>query len=1078
MTLGGRGSATSRVPDATLRARRAGVPSRSDGHGAWRDLRELRDRERARPEVLRRVRDAARWPAARPAAPPTRPAPSSAASAARPWPAGRATGAGAGTVRRRRRRPQPSPAPVAERRLVSVLFADLVGFTPFAEERDAEETRELLTRYFDLARDVIEPLRRHGREVHRRRGHGRLGRADRPRGRRRAGRPGRRSSWSTRSRGLGPGIEARAGVLTGEAAVTIGATNQGMVAGDLVNTASRLQSVGAARAPSWSARRPSARRARRSPSRRPASRTLKGKASPGPRLARAARRRRARRPRTGARRSRRRSSAATTSCGCSRTCSTRPAASGGPGSCRSSARPGSARAASPGSSSSTSTAWSRRSAGTTAARPAYGEGITFWALGEMVREPLPGSLETDDEATTRAKVARDGRGVRPRRGGAALDRAGAARLLGRASAPAGRLGDELFGAWRTFFERIAARRHGRPGVRGPPLGRHRPARLHRPPARVVARACRSTSSRWPGRSCSSGGPTGAPASATSRASASSRCPTPAMRELLAGLVPGPAGGGVRAHRRPRRRHPAVRRRDRPDAGRRGPPARGGRRLRPVGDLDQPRRAGDAPRSSRRASTPSSRPTGRSLQDAAVLGQSFTVGRRSARVSGVDQADARAAPPGARPPRAAHPRDRPAQPGARPVRVRPGAHPRGRLQHAGPARPQEPPPRRRPLLRGARRPTSSPARWRPLPRRPRNAPEGPEADALAGQARIALKGAAERAAALGSNDQALGFLRQALEVTTDEAEAGILERAGRRRERRQARLRRVSCWRTRSPGTGPTTISGRSPGPRPSSAWSSSTSPNRTPPRKVMEGVAAETARDRRRPRRRPPADRAVACPTPISGDPRALATADRALELGERLELVPSIAEALVNRALALGFGSRRYYETVALLRGALVLAEANGLGSTFLRATNNLAATLENDDPREAMALSENGIEYARRIGNRRLARIHGQRDDLHRRVHRRMGEGRPHDRRVRGARSGGPGQGPPRSRQGHAPRLSGSDRCRRGTPRRARGRSTRASTIPGSRVGACRPGRSSTGWPVASRRRIAEAIASRAAR
>ncbi len=43
----------------------------------------------------------------------------------------------------------------------------------------------------------------------------------------------------------GPRIQARAGVLTGEAAVTIGATNQGMVAGDLVNTASRLQSAAA-----------------------------------------------------------------------------------------------------------------------------------------------------------------------------------------------------------------------------------------------------------------------------------------------------------------------------------------------------------------------------------------------------------------------------------------------------------------------------------------------------------------------------------------------------------------------------------------------------------------------------------------------------------------------------------------------------------------------------------------------------------------------------------------------------------------------------------------------------------------
>ena len=40
-----------------------------------------------------------------------------------------------------------------------------------------------------------------------------------------------------------PDLRARAGVLTGEAAVKIGAEGQGMVAGDLVNTASRVQSV-------------------------------------------------------------------------------------------------------------------------------------------------------------------------------------------------------------------------------------------------------------------------------------------------------------------------------------------------------------------------------------------------------------------------------------------------------------------------------------------------------------------------------------------------------------------------------------------------------------------------------------------------------------------------------------------------------------------------------------------------------------------------------------------------------------------------------------------------------------------
>ncbi|MBA2641924.1 MAG: zinc ribbon domain-containing protein, partial [Actinobacteria bacterium] len=57
---------------------------------------------------------------------------------------------------------QPREAPsapasrTAERRLVSVLFADLVGHTSFSEGRDAEDVRELLTRYFETARTTIE----------------------------------------------------------------------------------------------------------------------------------------------------------------------------------------------------------------------------------------------------------------------------------------------------------------------------------------------------------------------------------------------------------------------------------------------------------------------------------------------------------------------------------------------------------------------------------------------------------------------------------------------------------------------------------------------------------------------------------------------------------------------------------------------------------------------------------------------------------------------------------------------------------------------------------------------------------
>ena len=36
-----------------------------------------------------------------------------------------------------------------------MLFADLVGFTPLSEDRDAEEVRDLLSRYFEVAADVI-----------------------------------------------------------------------------------------------------------------------------------------------------------------------------------------------------------------------------------------------------------------------------------------------------------------------------------------------------------------------------------------------------------------------------------------------------------------------------------------------------------------------------------------------------------------------------------------------------------------------------------------------------------------------------------------------------------------------------------------------------------------------------------------------------------------------------------------------------------------------------------------------------------------------------------------------------------
>jgi len=38
-----------------------------------------------------------------------------------------------------------------------------------------------------------------------------------------------------------PGLAVRAGVVTGEVAVSLGAVGEGMVAGDAVNTAARVQ---------------------------------------------------------------------------------------------------------------------------------------------------------------------------------------------------------------------------------------------------------------------------------------------------------------------------------------------------------------------------------------------------------------------------------------------------------------------------------------------------------------------------------------------------------------------------------------------------------------------------------------------------------------------------------------------------------------------------------------------------------------------------------------------------------------------------------------------------------------------
>jgi len=145
--------------------------------------------------------------------------------------------------------PLVAPAPSSsdtERRLVSVLFVDLVGFTSFSEGRDAEDVRAMLSHYFEAASDAVS---RHGGSVEKFIGDAVMAVWGTPVAHEDDAERAVRSALEIvdRVRGLGASLDlplsARAGVLTGEAVAMLGAVDQGFVTGDLVNTASRLQSA-------------------------------------------------------------------------------------------------------------------------------------------------------------------------------------------------------------------------------------------------------------------------------------------------------------------------------------------------------------------------------------------------------------------------------------------------------------------------------------------------------------------------------------------------------------------------------------------------------------------------------------------------------------------------------------------------------------------------------------------------------------------------------------------------------------------------------------------------------------------
>ncbi len=348
-----------------------------------------------------------------------------------------------------------STAVLAEIRLVSVLFADLVGFTALSEQRDPEEVRELLSRYFDVCRGLIE---RYGGTVEKFIGDAVMAVWGAPVATEddaeRAVRTGLElvAAVSALGADLGaPNLRARAGVLTGDAAVTLGATGQGMVAGDLVNTASRLQS---AAAPGTvlvgDATMRAASQAIAFTPLDPL--TLKGKEAPVPvwRAERVVAQRR------GVGRSERAEPPfvgrgeelrllkellqATIREQRSRVVSVTGVA--GIGKSR--------------------LAWEflKYVDGLAATvywqqgrSPSYGEGITFWALGEMVRMRA-GIAEGEDPIEARSKLAASVAEFVAEDEERRWVEQALAYLLGLADAPGGDR-EELYSAWRTFFERVA-----------------------------------------------------------------------------------------------------------------------------------------------------------------------------------------------------------------------------------------------------------------------------------------------------------------------------------------------------------------------------------------------------------------------------------------------------------------------------------------------------------------------------------------------------------------------------------------------------------------------------------------------
>ena len=853
----------------------------------------------------------------------------------------------------------PASAPaIAERRMVSVLFADLVGFTTLAEDRDPESTRELLTRYFDTAREAIE---RHGGTVEKFIGDAVMAVWGTPVAREDdAERSVRAALELVRGvPGLSPQLEARAGVLTGEAAVTIGATNQGMVAGDLVNTAARLQGV--AEPGTVLVGEPTMRAAERAiVFEEVGEHALKGKITPVPAW---------RAVRVVAQRG-----------GTQRTDALEPPFVGRDEELRllkdqlhAPGRDQRARLVSitgPAGIGKSRLVWEleKYMDGITelvywhrGRSPSYGEGITFWALGEMVRRRA-GLTEDDDEAATRERIHATVAEYVPDPDERAIVEPALLTLLGLGEAGGGGGRDALFPAWRLFFERISEL--GTTALIFEDLQwadsglldfiDHLLDWAKSRPILVVTLARPELFDKRPHWGAG-------------RRAFTSLAIDPltddAVRQLLEGVVPGLPPSAVstivsRAEGMPLYAVETVR-----ALLAEGKIEREGDVFRPVGDLSSlsvPESLRSLIASRLDAIDASDRAL---LQDASVLGQVFDI-PTLATICGIDpstveerlrdlarrelvelETDPRSPERG---------QYKFVQALIREVAYSTLALRDRRARHLAIARHYEAVGEEE--LAGALASHYLAAY--------ESSAEGAEADAVAAQARIALRAAVDRAVALGAHEQALAHIERALPITTDEGErASLLERAALaalRGETGGAERYAVDAQRAFEAG-------GDVAGAYRSIALLGQIRIDVGELRAALEALDGA----RRRPDWPPSAELEAEVLVALSrvhmrldNTADALEAADRALQIAEPRNLVRIVADAMNNKAATLANHGRRR-ESTALLKEAVALAVDGGWTDLELRLRNNLAVSIADDDPAGSARIAREGFDIAARIGS-----------------------------------------------------------------------------------------------------------------